>query len=244
MGKMGLSKAGFAAVCLISALPAMADSRFTIRQMDRYDGPRGRGMCEIRLQVDNQVEVSIDGNRVFMHTLAGQDGRDDGSSCNMPLPGREVPGFDFQVVEKRNDIQLVEGPTRRNGGKVIVRIRDGQGGFGRYIFRISWALDGRSGPPPPPPMDRRDDDRRPPPPEYARDLRIVSATWGAGPRSREVTRLLQDRVRDGRLRIRASNEDMGFDPALNVVKELRVVYELRGRRQEVRIPEGEFLQLP
>jgi hypothetical protein len=232
---------------MILVLPAVADTRFTAQRMGRNDLPRGRGECEIRLQVDNQVEVTIDGDRVFMHTLAGQDGRDDGSQCNVPMPGREVAGFDFQVVEKRGDIQLVEGPTRRNGGKAIVRIRDGQGGFGRYIFRLSWAMEG-GGPPPvmaPPPPDRRPDvDRRGPDADRGRDLRIVSANWGAPGRGREVTRVLQDRMRDGRLRIKASNEDMGFDPAVGQVKALVVVYELRGRRQEVRVAEGDYLELP
>jgi hypothetical protein len=51
-------------------------------------------------------------------------------------------------------------------------------------------------------------------------------------------------MRDGRISIRATNDEMGFDPALNVVKTLVVVYEIRGRRQEVRIPEGNLLELP
>lgn len=197
----------------------------------------------IRLQVDDNVEVTVDGDRVYIRTLAGQDARDDGSECNMPLPRREVEGFNFDVRERRGDIQLVEGPTRRNGGKVIVRIHDGPGGFGRYIFQLSWALEGGGGG-----EARRDDDRRPPDRrdgEAVRgDLRIVSASWGARERSRDVTRLVQDKMRDGRLRIRASNEEMGFDPAQGIPKTLVVVYEIRGRRQEARIPEGQGLELP
>jgi hypothetical protein len=166
------------------------------------------------------------------------------------LPGRDVENFRFDVREKRGDIQMVEGPSRGNGGKVMVRIHDGPGGFGRYIFQLSWTMGfDRGGPPPPPPQeerrdgDRRDGDRRM---DERRDFRILNATWGApGPgQNREVTRLLQERIRDGRLRIRASNEDMGFDPAVNVVKSLFVVYEVRGRRQEVRVREGDFLELP
>jgi hypothetical protein len=216
--------------------------------MQRNDVPGGKAQCDIRLQVDGQVEVMVDGERVFIRTLSGQDARDDGSECNVPLPGRDVAQFNFEVKDSRNEIQLLEGPTRRNGGKVIVRIRDSAGGFGRYHFRLSWAMDGMGGPPPP--VDRGDDrrdDRRPPDRrdgDFDRDLRIVRATWGAPGRSREVTRILQDRMRDGRLSIRASNEDMGFDPALNVVKALTVVYEIRGRRQEVRVAEGDYLRLP
>jgi hypothetical protein len=239
-GKIGLVLAG----CLaIAALPAMADTRFTVRQMGRNEGPPGRGVCDIRLQVDDNVEVIVDGDRVFIRTLSGQDARDEGSECNAPLPGREVDGFNFEVKERRGDIQLVEPPTRRNGGKVVVRIHDGSGGFGRYIFRLSWAMQG------PPPERRPDgDDRRPPDrrdgDQVRGDLRIVSASWGARERSRDVTRLVQERMRDGRLRIRASNEEMGFDPAAGIPKTLVVVYEIRGRRQEARIAEGQALELP
>jgi hypothetical protein len=226
-------------------LPAFADTRFPLRRMVRNDAPPGRGQCVIRLQVDDQVEVVLDREQAFVRTLAGQDARDEGSECNVPLPGREVAGFNFEVLEKRGDVQLVEAPTRRNDGKVIIRVRDPQGGFGRYIFRVSWALEGGG----PPPEGRRDgDDRRPPERrpdgDVGRDIRIVSAFWGVPGRGREVTRLLQERMRDGRLRIKASNEEMGFDPAVGSVKALTVVYEIRGRRQEARVAEGDYFELP
>jgi hypothetical protein len=214
-------------------LPAFADTRFPLRRMTRNDAPQGRGVCVIRLQVDDQVEVVLDREEALVRTLAGQDARDEGSECNAALPGREVGGFNFEVLEKRGDVQLVEAPSRRNGGKVIIRVRDPQGGFGRYILRVSWAMEGG-----PPSETRRDGD------VGRGDLRILNAFWGAPGRNREVTRLLQDRMRDGRLRIRASNEEMGFDPALGSVKALTVVYEIRDRRQEVKIPEGSFLELP
>jgi hypothetical protein len=74
----------------------------------------------------------------------------------------------FEVMDSRGDIRLLAEPTRRNDFTTIVAIRDGSGGFGRYHFRLSWAMQGmdtRPGPPPVmerPPMDRppsrRDDD--------------------------------------------------------------------------------------
>ena len=234
---------------LCAALPAMGDTRFQVRRMMRDDVPAGKGQCDIRLQVDNEAEVTVRGDMVFVRTISGQDARDDGSECNAPLPNRDVGPVSFEVKDSRGDIRLVEAPSRRNGGRAIVRIRDSQSGFGRYHFRLSWAMDGYVAPaPPPPPIidrppvgDRRDDDRR----DYYRgDLRIINAVWGIPGRNREVTRLLQDRMREGRLRIRATNEEIGFDPALGAVKALRVVYEIRGRRQEVRVAEGDYLELP
>jgi hypothetical protein len=244
-----LNRIGWALACLIAALPALADTRFTIRRMTRDDVPRGKGQCDIRLQVDDQVEVSVQGDRVYVRTLSGQDARDDGSECNAPLPDRDPRGFNFEVLDSRNEIRLVEPPSDRNGGRAIVQIRDSASGFGRYHFRLSWALsdDGR--------RPESDDARRRPEggdrqpdrggSDRGGDLRLVNAVWGApNGRGREVTRALQDRIRDGRLRVRATNEEMGFDPAAGQPKMLVVVFEFRGRRQEVRVREGDLLELP
>ena len=242
MRRMQLNRIGWCVVFLLSALPALADTRFQIRRMTRDDVPRGKGQCDIRLQVDDQVEVSVQGDGVAIRTLSGQDARDDGSECNAPLPPRDMRGFNFEVKDSRGDIKLIEEPSDRNGGRTVVRIRDSPGGFGRYHFRLSWDLFGGGG-------DRRPEDRGDRPPERrdgdrGSDLRVLNGFWGVPGRGREVTRLLQERMRDGRLRVRATNEDMGFDPATGQVKMLIVVYELRGRRQEVRVREGDFLELP
>jgi hypothetical protein len=247
---MRLKRVNWGVVFLLAALPAVADTRFQIRRMTRDDVPRGKGQCDIRLQVDDQVEVSVQGDGVFIRTLSGQDARDDGSECNAPLPPQDVRGFNFEVKDSRGDIKLAEEPSRRNGGRAVVRIRDAPGGFGRYHFRLSWDLIGDERPPerrdgdrPPErrdgdrPQERRDGDR-------GSDLRVLNGMWGAPGRGREVTRLLQDRMRDGRLRIRATSEELGFDPARGQEKTLFVVFEFRGRRQEVRVREGDFLELP
>src|SRR5712691_3652999 len=127
--------------------------------MTRNDVPLGKGQCDIRLQVDNEVEVAVRGDTVSIRTISGRDARDDGSECNAPLPDRDVPGFNFQVMDSRNEIRLLAEPSRRNDFTAIVRIRDSAGGEGRYHFRLSWQMTGsdyrRNGP------SRRDDDERP-----------------------------------------------------------------------------------
>jgi hypothetical protein len=123
-----------------AAIPASADTRFRVHEMNRRDVPLGRGQCDIVLQVDNQVEVSVRGDMVSVRTLAGQDARDDGSECTSPLPDHEVRGFSFQVIEKRNEIRLVEPPTPHDGFAAIVEIRDPASGFGRYHFRLNWEI--------------------------------------------------------------------------------------------------------
>ncbi len=110
--------------------------------MTRDDVPVGKGQCDIRLQVDNEVEVAVRGDVVNIRTISGRDPRDDGSECNAPLPNRDIVGFNFQVIDSRNEIRLLAEPSRRNDFAAIVRIRDSASGEGRYHFRLSWAMTG------------------------------------------------------------------------------------------------------
>ncbi|MEO8369300.1 MAG: hypothetical protein ABI806_08875 [Candidatus Solibacter sp.] len=127
-------------VMLCAVMTAAAGTRFQPRRMVRNDVPAGKGQCDIRLQVDNEVHVTVRGGRVDVKTLSGRDARDDGSECNLPIPKDEVRGFRFEVIDKRGEIQLVEEPSRRNHSAAIVHIRDTAGGEGRYHFRLSWEI--------------------------------------------------------------------------------------------------------
>src|SRR6185436_3722161 len=137
-----ISRIGIMLFALSAALPAFADTQFRIRRMTRDDVPLGKGQCDIRLQVDNEVEVAVRRDTVSIRTIAGRDAYDDGSECNAPLPDRDVGGVAFDVRDKRNEIQMLAEPSRRNDFAVIVRIRDSSGGQGRYHFRLTWNQTG------------------------------------------------------------------------------------------------------
>src|SRR5437868_5640542 len=134
-------------LALAAALPAFGQVQFRVGRMTRDDVPFGKGQCDIRLQVDNEVEVAVRRDMVNIRILSGQNARDDGSECNAPLPDRDIQGFNFEVKDSRGDIRLVSEPNRRNDFTAIVQIRDSQGGFGRYHFRLSWALGAQGGGP-------------------------------------------------------------------------------------------------
>ena len=131
-----------ASACLAAALPALADTRFQIRRMTRNDVPFGKGQCDIRLQVDGEVELSVRGDMVYVRTLSGRDAQDAGSECNEPMP-RDPRNFGFDVRDRRGDIRLLSEPMPRNSGAAVVRIRDSAGGWGRYHFRLTWEIGGR-----------------------------------------------------------------------------------------------------
>jgi hypothetical protein len=141
-----LCRAGMLLLALCAALPALADTHFRIHPMPRGDVPPGKGQCDIRLQVEGEVEVSVRRDLVTIRTIAGRDARNDGSECNAALPDRDLEGFGFQAIDSRNEMRLVVEPSRGNGFTAIVHIGGSGGGAGRYHFRLSWAIGGSGGP--------------------------------------------------------------------------------------------------
>jgi hypothetical protein len=117
--------------------------RFQIRHMTRDDAPVGKGLCDIRLRVDGEVEVSVRGDMAIVRTISGRDARDDGSRCSAPLPDRDIAGFHFESLDRPGQTRLVEEPSGRNGFAAVVSIRDSSKGEGRYHFRLSWTMSAR-----------------------------------------------------------------------------------------------------
>jgi hypothetical protein len=157
------------ALAVLASIPACADSRFRITIMPRPDLPPGKGQCDIRLQVDNEVEITVRRDLVLVHTLSGEDARDDGSDCNTPLPDRDIRGFALQPVDSRSAIRVIQQPSARNDFAVVVRILDAAAGFGRYRFRLTWDSSASTAPPGTvadnPPLRQLNETSRPPVPD-------------------------------------------------------------------------------
>jgi hypothetical protein len=126
------------ALVLLVALPAFADSHFRIAIMPRPELAPGQGQCDIRLEIDNEVQITIRRDQVLVKTVSGEDARDGGSDCNVPLPDRDMQNFAVQPVDSRSDLHILERPSARNNYAVVLRIVDAAAGFGRYHFRLSW----------------------------------------------------------------------------------------------------------
>ena len=209
-------------ITLLAALPAWGNTSFRVARMTRNDVPPGKGQCDIRLQVDNEVEVAVRRDFVSVRTLAGQDARNDGSECNYPLPDRDIRSFTFQVTDSRNEIRLVEQPNRRNDFTALVHIRDSSGGFGRYVFRLAWAMvpggndvsqDNRPDNRPDIRPDNRPDFGRPPVPErFAWNNVIAFSGTGSG----------ESRLNDYGQRLR--------DVRVNIDRGGKIVVAFRGER--------------
>ncbi len=76
-------------------------------------------------------------------------------------------------------------------------------------------------------------------------LRIISAVYGTGRQSVDVTDRLQARVYSGRLAAKVNNDLAGTDPAPNRPKSLVVTYSVNGgRQQSTQVDENSYLSLP
>lgn len=75
-------------------------------------------------------------------------------------------------------------------------------------------------------------------------LSITSAQWGSGAKYQNVSQRLQNMIRNNRLSVKVTPQNMGGDPTPGVSKKLNVTYRWQGRTMNVTRIEGEMLNLP
>jgi hypothetical protein len=76
-------------------------------------------------------------------------------------------------------------------------------------------------------------------------LSLLSAAYGAdGHGWSDVKPVLNQRIKDGKLCIHVTNEELGGDPVPNVWKKLRVAYRINGKVYRVEVGEGQKLSIP
>ncbi len=80
---------------------------------------------------------------------------------------------------------------------------------------------------------------------YMRDrLVIQSARYGADTRWKDVTDILRAKIRDGKLRVEVTNDELGPDPAEWVAKNLEVSYIFEGEEQSKSVAENGVFCVP
>lgn len=75
-------------------------------------------------------------------------------------------------------------------------------------------------------------------------LEIVSARYGYGSQTRNVTSQVRSLIDDGRINTRVGNDNLGGDPAPGQRKQLYVSYRVNGRTQSATVNEGDTLRIP
>ena len=94
--------------------------------------------------VDDALEIRIQGDRVEYRTLSGRTVR----NVRADLTRGGLPRRDVQVVVTdsygRGSVSVVQQPSSHNGYTAVIRVTDRQSGYGDYRFDVSWR-DGNSG---------------------------------------------------------------------------------------------------
>ena len=127
-----------AAVFTSGAALGQVDAQLRARQLPGWDARAREGCCEIRVWVDNHAEVRMRGDVIFVRTLEGSKGRDEGSECSQPLPYNSVLGFQIRQTAGRNRIALMQEPSRKNNYTAMISIDDRQGGGDSYSVEFTW----------------------------------------------------------------------------------------------------------
>jgi hypothetical protein len=128
---------------LLTASAALGQSEIQMRarQQPGWDVRAREGRCEIRVWVDNRAEVRMRGDTIFVRTMEGSKGRDEGSSCSQPIPYNGVRGFQVHQTAGRNRVALAQEPSRANNYTAMVAIDDPQGGGDNNAFEVTWQAE-------------------------------------------------------------------------------------------------------
>ena len=103
------------------------------------------GSCEIRVMLDGAAEVTVHAGAIDIRNVSGAQAADAGSKCATPLPTRDFEGFRLEVKQKRGEVQLSQPPSRSNGYRAVIFVRNVGPGASLFIFHLKWT------PPPPAP---------------------------------------------------------------------------------------------
>ena len=130
------------AILLTSSVAwGQSEIQMRARQRPGWDVRAREGRCEIRVWVDNRAEVRMRGDTIFVRTMEGSKGRDEGSSCSQPIPYNGVRGFQIRQTAGRNKVALAEEPSRVNNYTAMIAIDDPQGGGDNYAFDVTWQAE-------------------------------------------------------------------------------------------------------
>ncbi len=117
-------------VCTVSGTAQQVTRRANIT------GNAVDGKCTIEVNVDGSAEVEVQGDVGRMRNLSGQRAVWRRFVCNGRMPANPQD-FRFRGIDGRGSVQLLQDP-RQNGGRIVFRIDDPQGGREGYTVDLEW----------------------------------------------------------------------------------------------------------
>src|SRR5438270_1207287 len=131
------------ATAVLSAGNGYAQSELQVRarQLPGWNQTQREGRCQIRLWVDDRAEVRLRGDRIWVTTLQGAKGRDEGSACSQALPFNAVRALQSRQGAGRSRVAMAQDPSRANNYSAMFSVEDRQGGGDNYEFEVTWRAD-------------------------------------------------------------------------------------------------------
>ncbi|MCU0229091.1 MAG: hypothetical protein MUF01_15785, partial [Bryobacterales bacterium] len=121
-------------------LPPVPDG-FVVLESARakdYNETSPQGVLNLRLMVDDTVEVRLQGDRIVWKSLKGTDGKDMGTERTQHFPMGPLKKLDVVKRDGRGQFVVLQQPTAENNFEMMLRIYDPKGGADRYHLRIEW----------------------------------------------------------------------------------------------------------
>ena len=99
-----------------------------------------RRILEWQGQVDREIRIQIDGGRASVIEVGSNERTRRRVNMNGSIPNR--PGTLYvEVLQGRGRVDVIEQPSRRNGYRAVIRLRDPDGGAARYRIAAYWDSD-------------------------------------------------------------------------------------------------------
>ncbi len=103
-----------------------------------YNEQALQGRLDLRVHVDDTVEIHLQGERILWKTLKGADGKDAGTEATQSFPMGPLRNLDVTKRDGRGQFVVMQKPTAENNFAMIIRVYDPKGGADRYHLRIDW----------------------------------------------------------------------------------------------------------
>ena len=117
-----------------------------------YDPKSRKGQFDLRLRIDQEVEVQIQGGSIRYEVVGGREPSDDGSVYSQEIPRAIFKKFEIEKKDGRGNILVLEKPSIQNDFSLKLRFIDRKGGDDRYHARIKWERERLLPPPSPKPQ--------------------------------------------------------------------------------------------
>jgi hypothetical protein len=102
-----------------------------------YGGNARREVYEWQGVVDKEIQIQLRGNRAYVQPIGEGDGRGGRGRIMSGMP-QQAGTLVVQRLEGRGEVVVIEQPNARNGYSATVRVRDREGGAGRYRIVAYW----------------------------------------------------------------------------------------------------------